>query len=63
MDEQYRDHVAIYTDGSKRESGVGAAAVCEQTVKMTFLPTETSTFSSEVHAMNIALDILSEETE
>ena len=63
MDEQYRDHVAIYTDESKSEAGVGAAAVCGQTVKMTCLPTETSIFSSEVHAINIALDILSEKTE
>ena len=30
---------------------------------MTSLPTETSIFSSEVHAINIALDILSEKIE
>ena len=46
MDEQYNDHVAIYTDGLKGEVGVGAAAVCGQTVKMTSFPTETSIFSS-----------------
>ena len=57
------DHVAIYTDGSKSEAGVGAAAVCGQTVKMTSLPTETSIFSSEVHATNIVLDILSEKSQ
>ena len=63
MDEQYGDHVAIYTDGSKSEAGVGAAAVCGQTVKMTSLPMETSIFSSEVNAINIALDMLSEKAE
>ena len=57
---QCRDHVAIYTDGSKSEVGDGAAAVCGQTVKMSSLPLETSIFSSKVHAINSALDILSE---
>ena len=28
MDEWCGDHVAIYTDGSKSEEGVGAAAIC-----------------------------------
>ena len=32
-------------------------------MKMTSLPMDTSIFSSEVHAMNIALDILSEKAE
>ena len=32
-------------------------------MKMTSLPTETSIFSAEVHAINIALDILSEKIE
>ena len=63
MDEQYRDHVVIYTDGSKSEVGVGIAVVCGQTVKMTSLPVETSIFSSQVHVINIALDILSDKTE
>ena len=44
-------------------TGVGAAAVCGQTVKMASLPMETSIFSSEAHAINIALDILSEKAE
>ena len=71
MDVQYMDHVPIYTDGSMQdvlsylgtmsEVGVGAEAVCGQTVRMSSLPVETSIFS-EVHEINIALDILSEKT-
>ena len=60
MDEQDMDHVAIYTDVSKNEAGVGAAAVCGQTVKMPSLPADTLIFSSKVHAINIVLYILSE---
>ena len=34
--------------------------VCGQTIKLSTLPLETSSFSSVAHAINIALDILSE---
>ena len=52
-------HVSIYTDGSKGESGVGAAAVCEQVVKATSLPVESSIFSAEMHGIGMAPDIVS----
>ena len=35
VEEKYENHVSISSDGSMRESGVGAAAVCEQVVKAT----------------------------
>ena len=46
----YKNHIAIYTDGSKGETGVGAAAVCEGMVRTSSLPIEASVFSSEMHA-------------
>ena len=33
VEEKYGNQVSIYTDGSKEESGVCAAAVCEQVHK------------------------------
>ena len=32
-DQLYRNHIVIYTDGSKGETGFGAAAVCEGMVR------------------------------
>ena len=59
-DEQYRNHIAIYTDGSQGDAGVGAAAahVCGAIVRAASLPIEVSIFSAEMHAINIALDIV-----
>ena len=62
-DQLYRNHIAIYTDGSKEEIGVGAEVVCEGIVRTSSLPIEASVFSSEMHALNIALDVISMKVE
>ena len=61
--EQYRNHIAIYTDGSKGDTGVGAAAVCGTVDSTASLPTKASIFSAKIHAINIALDIVSMKAE
>ena len=38
------NYIAIYTDGSKGDAGKGAEAVCQQIIKATRLPIETSNF-------------------
>ena len=44
-DPLYRNHIAIYTDGSKGETGVVAEAVCEGMVRTSSLPIEASEVS------------------
>ena len=51
-DEQYRKRIAIHTDGSKGDAGVGAAAVCGTVVRAASLPIEASMFSAEMRAIN-----------
>ena len=61
--EQYRYHIAIYTDGSKGEAAVGATAVCGTVDSAASLPIEASIFSAKIHAINIPLDIVSMKAE
>ena len=58
-DQLYGNHIAIYTDDWKGETGVGAASLCEGMVRTSSPPIEASVFSSEIHGLNIALDIIS----
>ena len=60
---QYRNHIAIYTDGSKGDHGVGAALVCGTVDSAASLPIEAPLFSAEMHTINITLDIVSMKAE
>ena len=62
-DEQYWNHIAIYTEGSKGDDGVEAATVCWMVVRAASVPIEASIFSAKMHAINIALDIVSMKAE
>lgn len=53
----------IYTDGSKTEEGVGAAAVCRQDVSSQSLPNEASIYTAETYAIQLALAIIQERIE
>ena len=46
----------IYTDGSKSDNGVGAAAVSPDSVIKIALPSHASVFTAELSALNAALD-------
>ncbi len=52
------DYTNVYTDGSKDDSGVGAAAVCGTSVITIRLPHEASIYTAEAKAILIALDII-----
>ena len=45
----------MYTDGSKRLEGVGAAVLWSKGECMASLPREASVFSAEVHAISMAV--------
>ena len=54
----YSDHVAIFTDGSKTDQGVGAAAVAPNQTKTPSLPKTASVFTAKLRAINMALSIV-----
>lgn len=56
----YDGYKIIYTDGSKTEGGVGAAAVMEETVRRLSLPVVATVMTAELYAIKLALDIVNE---
>ena len=57
---RYENSRQIYTDGSKSEKGVGAAAVAGNKVIKSTLPPVASILTAELHAINLALTIIEE---
>ena len=55
---QYHGYTKLYTDGSKRKVGVGAAVVWSWNVRKASLPAEASIFSGELHAIEMAENII-----
>lgn len=55
---QYQGYAVIYTDGSKSEDGVGAAAVMGTTVRQMSLPATATVMTSELYAIQLALGII-----
>ena len=58
--EKFQNHILIYTDGSKCAAGVGSAALCNGNSKRATLPKIASVFSAELHAIQLALLIITE---
>jgi ribonuclease HI len=58
--EQYYGYTEIYTDGSKSGDGVGAAAVCGMEKRTATLTAESSIFSAETRAIELAINIIKE---
>ena len=56
----YENYQHIYTDDSKNENGVGAAAVMGDKVKGSTLPKVSSIFTAELQAINLAIAIVEE---
>ncbi|KAL4092396.1 hypothetical protein QTP88_026899 [Uroleucon formosanum] len=54
----FQDFTEIFTDGSKMESGVGAAVVFQDHVSMLRLPNFCSIYSAEAMAISFALDLI-----
>ena len=63
LNERFEGHKRYYTDGSKSETGVGAAVVSSQQKWKVSLPRYASSFTAEVHAMRLACDIIQETEE
>ncbi|GFY39597.1 putative RNA-directed DNA polymerase from transposon X-element [Trichonephila inaurata madagascariensis] len=57
--ELFSDYEPIFTDGSKSESHVGSAVVSLSTVITDALPISASIYTSELHALRIALEHIS----
>jgi hypothetical protein len=52
--EQYTDYTHIYTDGSKTDTAVAAAAVCNHKTLKCHLPNSTSIYTAELYAIILA---------
>ena len=55
---EYDDYEQLYTDGSKREEGVGAAVAWRGRLKRATLPREASIYSAEMYAIYVAIKII-----
>ena len=55
---EHLDSTHIYTDGSKTNAGVAAAAICDGRLFVCRLPSEASIFSAEAKALTFALEII-----
>ena len=55
---EFSHHVGIYTDGSKDGIRTAAAVVAPNSVKTVHLPDNASIFAAEIHALDMALDII-----
>lgn len=51
---KYENHKQIFTDGSKSDAGVGAAAVWEGGMSTATLPEDASIYTAELHAIYLA---------
>ena len=56
--ESHQEYKAIFTDGSKTLAGVGASEVYRTKTKTSTLPKITSIFTAELHAINLAINIV-----
>jgi len=60
--EGLQDHYHVYTDGSRMNSHVGAAAVGRDVSKILRIIDKASIFTAELVALNLALDIIRRST-
>ena len=58
--EKYPKHLHIFTDGSKVDKITGCATIHKGKIFQKHLPNDTSIFSAEACAINMALDLISE---
>ena len=59
-DRIHKDHVKIFTDGSKSYSGIGCAVIHDGTSYLTKLPDSASIFTAEITGINNALKLVDE---
>ena len=59
MQSRYKNYQQIYTDGSKEDSKVGCAVISDNHSNMQRLPDDSSVFTAEAKAIDLALDFIS----
>ena len=59
MQSRYKKYQQIYTDGSKEDSKVGCAVISDNHSNMQRIPDDSSIFTSEAKAIDLALDFIS----
>ena len=59
MQSRYKNNQQIYTDGSKRDSKVGCAVISVNHSNMQRIPDDSSIFTAEAKAIDLALDFIS----
>ena len=59
MQSRYKNYQQIYTDGSKEDSKVGCAVISDNHSNMQRIPDDSSIFTAEAKAIDLALDSIS----
>ena len=59
MQSRYKNYQQIYTDGSKEDSKVGCAVISDNHSNMQRIPDDSSIFTAEATAVDLALDFIS----
>ena len=59
MQSRYKNYQQIYTDGSKENSKVGCAVISDNHSNMQRIPDDSSIFTAEAKAIDLALDFIS----
>ena len=58
MQSRYKNYQQIYTDGSKEDSKVGCAVITDSHSNMQRIPDDSSIFTAEAKAIDLALDFI-----
>ena len=59
MQSRYKNYQQIYTDGSKEDSKVDCAVISDNHSNMQRIPDDSSIFTAEAKAIDLALDFIS----
>ena len=59
LQNRYKNYQQIYTDGSKEDSKVGCAVISDNHSNMQRIPDDSSIFTAEPKAVDLALDFIS----
>ena len=59
LQSRYKNYQQIYTDGSKEDSKVGCAVISDNHSNMQRMPDDSSIFTAEAKAIDLALDFIS----
>ena len=58
LQSRYKNYQQVYTDGSKEDSKVGYAVIAGNLSNMQRLPDDSSIFTAEAKAVDLALDFI-----